>query len=56
MDLVSGKIDEILGSGSSSKLNTDYVIYEGNPLEYGANVVMAIDGENGSVRSCWPDS
>lgn len=55
VDLVSGKIDAILGlSGRES--NRDYVIYEGNPLEYGANVVLAIDGDDGTVRSCWPEA
>jgi hypothetical protein len=53
--LVSTKIDEILGLSGGSK-NQDIVIYEGNPLEYGANVVLSIDGDDGQVMSCWPDA
>ncbi|KAL1966639.1 hypothetical protein VTN77DRAFT_4050 [Rasamsonia byssochlamydoides] len=56
VDLVSGKIDEILGLSTGSSSSSDYVIYEGNPLEYGANVVMAIDGDDGRVVSCWPEA
>ena len=60
VDLVSRNVNEILHlgdvSGSGRKMSGDYVIYEGNPLEWGASVVLTVDGETGKVVECWPDS
>jgi hypothetical protein len=50
--LVSTKIDSILGL----KNNKDFVIWEGDPLEFGATVVAGFDGERGDILSCWPMS
>lgn len=60
IDLVSRNIEEILGLASAK----DFVVYEGNPLELGASVVVAFDGEDGDVDGeseggvgvslCWP--
>jgi len=36
------------------KGNSDYVVWEGDPLEYGATVVAGFDGERGEISSCWP--
>jgi len=52
VDLVSTNIEKILGL----KGKRDFVIYEGNPLEFGASVVLAFDGEDGLVSTCWPES
>jgi hypothetical protein len=31
-------------------------VYEGNPLEFGASVVLAFDGDDGVVATCWPEA
>ena len=49
--LVSKNVEDILGIERAK----DIVIYEGNPLEFGASVVLALDGE-GNVDECWPDA
>jgi hypothetical protein len=54
VDLVSTNIEKILGLDVKGK--RDFVIYEGNPLEFGASVVLAFDGEDGLVSTCWPES
>lgn len=48
--LVSSNLNTILGLKGSS----DLVIWEGDPLEYGASVVASFDGEDGSILTCWP--
>ncbi len=52
MDLVSRNIEEILALAKAE----DFVVYEGDPLEFGASVVLAIDGDDGGVSMCWPES
>ena len=52
VDLVSTNIEKIL----RLKGKRDFVIYEGNPLEFGASVVLSFDGEDGAVSTCWPES
>jgi hypothetical protein len=54
VDLVSANIETILGL--KQQKNKDIVIWEGNPLEFGASVVIAIDGDDGAISSCWPTS
>jgi hypothetical protein len=54
VDLVSANIEKILGLDVKGK--RDFVIYEGNPLEFGASVVLAFDGQDGLVSTCWPES
>jgi hypothetical protein len=54
VDLVSRKIYEVLGLHAAS--SKDFVLSEGNPLEYGATVVAAFDGDDGKVVSCWPSA
>jgi hypothetical protein len=34
----------------------DIVVFEGNPLEFGASVVVSLDGDDKSVMDCWPDA
>jgi hypothetical protein len=34
----------------------DFVVYEGNPLEFGASVVAAFDGVTGRALTCWPEA
>jgi hypothetical protein len=34
----------------------DFVVWEGNPLEFGASVVLTVDGDDGKVVECWPES
>ena len=50
--LVSTQFEEILGLNRSS----DLVIYEGNPLQLGARVVLAVDGDQHAVVDCWPEA
>jgi hypothetical protein len=55
IDLVSTNIEEILSLKTKSR-KRDFVVYEGNPLEFGASVVLSFDGEEGTVSTCWPES
>lgn len=55
VDLVSRNIEKILGLEVAEE-NRDFVIWEGNPMEFGANVVLSFDGMEGSVGACWPES
>ena len=55
VDLFSSKIDDILGFEGAER-NSDFVIWEGNPLEYGANVVLTVDGDNKEIVGCWPEA
>ena len=56
VDLVSRRIEQILKLERSE----DFVIYEGNPLEFGASVVLTLNGgihgRRGGVAECWPQS
>ncbi|KAJ9301850.1 hypothetical protein DTO271G3_716 [Paecilomyces variotii] len=52
VDLVSRNIEQIL----DIPVSRDFVVYEGNPLEYGASVVVSVDGDDGSVTTCWPEA
>lgn len=53
VDLVSRNIEEILEFGGDEK-KRDFVVYEGNPLEFGASVVVSVDGDEGRIMDCWP--
>ena len=59
VNLVSRNIEEILGLEVEEKTGIyggrDFVLYEGNPLEWGARVVFTVDGANEKVVECWPD-
>ncbi|KAK6580721.1 hypothetical protein PZA11_006957 [Diplocarpon coronariae] len=55
VNLVSRNVEEILGL-HIEEAKRDFVIWEGNPLEFGASVVIGVDGEDGVVSMCWPDS
>lgn len=56
MNLVSRNVEEILGL-NVEETKRDFVIWEGNPLEFGASVVLGVDGgEQGVVNLCWPES
>ncbi|KAH8700941.1 hypothetical protein BGW36DRAFT_138382 [Talaromyces proteolyticus] len=55
IDLISIKIDDVLGLQKSER-NSDFVIWEGDPLEYGASVVLTFDGDNREVVGCWPEA
>ena len=52
LDLVSTNIEDILRLEKSK----DFVVYEGNPLDFGASVVLAVDGDDATVSMCWPES
>ncbi|KAF2092364.1 composite domain of metallo-dependent hydrolase [Rhizodiscina lignyota] len=54
VDLVSVNIENILGLEKRGK--GDIVVWEGNPLEYGAAPAIVIDGDEGAVVGCWPVS
>ena len=53
VNLVSKNIEEILGL--EIKEERDIVVFEGNPLELGASVVITIDGTDKSVMDFWPE-
>lgn len=53
VDLVSTNIEKILGLENKKK---DIVIWEGDPLEFGASPAIIIDGDKGQVVGCWPFS
>jgi hypothetical protein len=57
VDLVSRNVNEILGLKKEGVMawEGDFVVWEGNPLEFGGSVVVSVDGENGVVMDCWPD-
>jgi hypothetical protein len=55
VDLVSRNIEKIL-SLEVQEENRDFVIWEGNPMEFGGTVVLSFDGKEGSVGTCWPES
>lgn len=51
--LVSENLEKIL----QLPKNRDVVVWEGNPLEFGASVVLVLDGEGGvKGLGCWPES
>ncbi|GAD92509.1 conserved hypothetical protein [Paecilomyces variotii No. 5] len=53
VNLVSRNIEHILDIPVDEK-SRDFVIYEGNPLQHGASVVLSVDGDDGSITTCWP--
>lgn len=55
VDLVSRNVEEILGLDIKEE-SRDFVVFEGDPLEFGASVVMSVDGKDGRVVTCWPES
>jgi len=58
INLVSRNIEKILDLPHAKKSDSerDFVIWEGDALDFGASVVLAIDGEKGEVLECWPDA
>lgn len=54
IDLVSRNTEKILGL-EVDESKRDIVIFEGNPLEFGASVVLTIDGDAKKIVECWPD-
>ncbi|KAH8802876.1 hypothetical protein F5884DRAFT_803522 [Xylogone sp. PMI_703] len=55
VDLVSKNIEEILDLKLDDKAR-DFVVFEGNPLEFGASVVISVDGTSKTVANCWPEA
>ena len=55
VNLVSRNIEQILGPDVNEE-SRDFVVFEGNPLQFGASVVIAFDGHDGGVSLCWPES
>ena len=55
VNLVSRNIEQILGLDVNEE-SRDFVVFEGNPLQFGASVVIAFDGQDGCVSLCWPES
>jgi imidazolonepropionase-like amidohydrolase len=56
VDLVSRNIEKILRLNSEhGEGKEDIVIWEGDPLELGASVVLSISGKRGVVGGCWLD-
>jgi hypothetical protein len=55
VNLVSRNIEQILGLNFDEE-ERDFVVFEGDPLQFGASVVLAFDGHDGSVSLCWPES
>jgi len=55
VNLVSRNIEQILGLDVKEETR-DFVVFEGDPLQFGASVVLAFDGQQGDVSLCWPES
>jgi hypothetical protein len=55
IDLVSRNIEEILQLDVREE-SRDFVVWEGDPLEFGGSVVIAVDGEGGRIAECWPEA
>ena len=55
VNLVSRNVEKILGLDVQEE-SRDFVVYEGDPLEFGASVVASFDGASGEVTTCWPES
>jgi hypothetical protein len=55
VDLVSRKIEKILSLDVIEE-QRDFVIWDGNPLEFGGTVVLSFDPKEGLVGTCWPES
>jgi hypothetical protein len=55
VDLVSRNTEEILGIEVKEE-ERDIVVFESNPLEFGASVVVSIDGSNMSVMEFRPEA
>ncbi|RAL13393.1 uncharacterized protein BO97DRAFT_442426 [Aspergillus homomorphus CBS 101889] len=67
VDLVSRDVLEILrlgrrgevdgeSDGEEGGFEGDFVVYEGNPLDWGASVVLTVDGGLHRVVECWPEA
>ncbi|PYH48088.1 uncharacterized protein BP01DRAFT_421206 [Aspergillus saccharolyticus JOP 1030-1] len=59
--LVSWEVEDILHLRKGDKEQEeghggDFVVYEGNPLEWGASVVLTVDQAARSVVECWPEA
>lgn len=52
---MSRNVEEILGLDVEES-KRDFVVWEGNPMEFGASVVLGVDAEDGGVSMCWPES
>jgi hypothetical protein len=50
VDLVSTNIEKMLDLDVSE----DFVVWEGDPLQLGASVVLSVEG--GKIGTCWPTS
>lgn len=55
IDLVSRNIEKILDLDFAEE-ERDFVVWEGNPMDFGASVVLSFDGKAGRVGTCWPES
>ena len=55
VNLVSRNIEQILGLDIKEETR-DFVVFEGDPLQFGASVVFAFDGQQGDLSLCWPES
>ncbi len=55
INLVSRNIEQILGLDVKEETR-DFVVFEGDPLQFGSSVVLAFDGQQGDVSLCWPES
>jgi len=50
-----GKSMDMEVKGEGILAGGDFVVWEGNPLEFGGSVAVSVDGESGTVMDCWPD-
>lgn len=55
VNLVSRNIENILKLDVHEE-SRDFVVWEGNPLEFGASVALAFGGDDGVVATCWPEA
>lgn len=56
-NLISYNIEDILGLKKSMDPASNFVLFEGNPLKFGARIAAIFEqqNDNGEVVDCWPD-
>lgn len=55
ISLVSMNVEKILCLHVEEH-KRDFVVYEGNPLQFGGSVAVTVDGETKKVVECWPEA
>lgn len=56
-DLISYNIEDMLGLNNVMNHTSNFVLFEGNPLKFGASIAAIFEqrGNDGEVVDCWPE-